>query len=164
MPEMNWISVISDYGGVMIGLVLLLVATHFLPGKIRMYVLTAGIALLIYRIWQIYSARKELAEADNMREQLRAEGNKLKAQLADLEKEAASLRDKKVEIELERDRLKQASAALDTSSSAALEEKRKLDAAAEALLQQGQDLHARSERQKQALDSAAELAAKYATI
>lgn len=162
--DINWLSLIADYGGVVLGLILLIVATTFLPKKIRMYVLTAGITLLIYRTYQIYSARKELAEADATREKLRAEGKELQDRLADMQKEADELREQKIQIEAERDRLKKESEALDTSSNTALAQKKKLDKQADKLLKEGQDMQARRDEQIDALNSAAELAKKFAVI
>ena len=162
MPDTSFFSLLYDYGGLVIGFAILLLSTQFLPAKIRWYVLTAGLALIVFRGYQIYSARKKLAEADAERETLRAEHKILLQQLDTLQAKTEELRKQKVDIEAQRDRLREESRQLDAASDANLARKQALDARADELLKEGERLQASRDQQIDALTQAARLAKKYA--
>lgn len=162
MPDTTFLSLLYDYGGLVIGFVILLLSTLFLPAKIRWYVLTAGIALIAFRGFQIYNARKKLAEADAEREKLRAEHTTLLQQLNTLQAKTEELRKQKVDIEAQRDRLREESRQLDAASDANLARKQALDARADELLMKSEQLQATRDQQIDALTQAARLAKQYA--
>jgi|GEM_PF-3398255 len=87
---------IVNYAGVIIGAIILLISVWFLPAKIRAYVLTGGLAVLVYRAWQIYTTTGRLQELDAEREQLRRDRD-------ELVKKAEGLEQQQIEIKKERD-------------------------------------------------------------
>ena len=148
---------IADYGGLVIGAFVLLLATYFLPQNIRWHVLTAGVALLVFRGYQIYSSRQKLKLADAEREKLRAERNQLEDWLGTLQKQSQELQQQKLEIEEKGNQLKQESQSLDISSEEALKRKAELDQQAEQLLQQSQQLKQDRDEQLSAIELALKL-------
>ena len=110
------IQFLTDYLGVIVGALILLVSTFYLPSKIRGYVLTGGLAVLIYRTWQIYTTRGKLEKLDKERDELR-EQHKLLSQRADaLAAEQIKLREEKDALLKKVSELKKEKAALDQNS------------------------------------------------
>lgn len=106
--DLGTITLIKDYGGLVIGLVFLLAAVSVLPGRIKYYVLTAGLAVIGYEFWMRNRNRKLLAEADVERKKLRSRVLELNLKGAELEKtvsemnaELDQLNAKKLELSLE---------------------------------------------------------------
>lgn len=124
----------ADYLGVVVGLILLIVSSLFLPGKIRLHVLTAGLSLIAYRTFQIYSNKKKLAEADIEREELRGIHEELKVRMKGMQDETEDLRERKIEIENELIDLKNQKEALTSSTEEHLNQKKELDQRTEKLL------------------------------
>ncbi|MDH5179473.1 MAG: hypothetical protein OEY07_07385 [Gammaproteobacteria bacterium] len=130
------IQLISDYAGLVVGLVVLLLATSVLPGKIRWYVLTAGLAIIGYEFYVRMRNRKALAAADKARKELLARFEALekhRKELAEtvvkLNQKAAELSEKNARLELEKQTLAQQGgdiavkkAELDNKSTALLDE------------------------------------------
>jgi chromosome segregation ATPase len=117
----------SDYIGVFIGLGFVIVATVFLPARVRWYVFSAGIAVVAFRAYQLYWAKGRLKELDNERDELRNELDGLRAQHAELEETHKKLAAELKQIKQERDELKQQREALDMRSANAEAEAEKLD-------------------------------------
>jgi len=91
MDASTLLSFAKDYAGLLIGLAFLLVAVSVLPGRVRWYVLTAGLAILGYEAYLRTRNRKLLAEADKEREGLRKRADELGRRGAELEKTVAEL-------------------------------------------------------------------------
>lgn len=125
--DTGMVSLVSDYGGIVVGVILLLLAVSVLPGRIKWYVLTAGLAILGYEAYMRTVNRKLLKEADAERERLRGELAQLETRRQDLESTVTELNQRLVEL---------------NNRHADLNKQR------EALLVQGDDLSAR----KQELD------------
>lgn len=111
---MTTLQFIQDYAGLAIGLVFLLLAVSVLPGRIKWYVLTAGLAIIGYEAYMRTRNRKLMAEADAEREELRKRVKKLDQRKAELEKsvtelnkEAAALRENQVQLEKKKNDLEQ---------------------------------------------------------
>ncbi|MCG8312244.1 MAG: hypothetical protein MI976_03425 [Pseudomonadales bacterium] len=162
MENMEALKFIYNYGGLVIAFVLLLIATYFLPAKVRWYVMTAGITLIAYRAYQTYSANKKLAEADAERDKLRAKHQELEEMLKTLRKQNEDLRNEKSEIEATRLRLQEKSQAIDTSTDALLEEKNQLDEEVDTLLKNSETLEAERLKNLSAIDRAVELGRQFA--
>lgn len=104
--DMHTINFLKDYGGLIIGLIFLLAAVAVLPGRIKYYVLTAGIAVIGYEAWVRSQNRKLLAEADAEREALRnkvkelnEKGEALEQTVSSLNKQLDTLNKKKAELD-----------------------------------------------------------------
>ena len=89
--DTGMLSLVKDYGDLAIGLVLLIAGVWVLPGRIKWYVLTAGLAVIGYEAYLRMSNRKLMAEADREREKLRARVAKLDKRGAELESTVAQL-------------------------------------------------------------------------
>lgn len=151
------LSLLADYSGVILGAVLLGVGSIFIPGEARKYVLTAGIALILFRSWQIYTNRKRLQEADAQREALREEVrrlneslNGLREETEPLRREKARLRERQRELEAERD-------ALDADTDETLRQREDLDAEAARVDAEADEAASRLRRLQDQLDAAAAL-------
>lgn len=110
--DMETITWIKDYGGLIIGLVFLLAAVSILPGRIKYYVLTAGLAVIGYEFWMRSRNRKLLAEADVEREILRdkvqelnKKGSELEQNVSRLNQQLDTLNARKAELDKQSDRL-----------------------------------------------------------
>jgi len=126
---------LMNYAGVIIGAIILLVSVWFLPAKIRAYVLTGGLAVLVYRAWQIYTTTGRLQELDAEREQLRQDRD-------ELVKKAEGLEQQQIEIKKERDgiiekvvELKKEKKQLDGNSHELTEKKKVIDGKIDKLLE-----------------------------
>lgn len=94
MPDaegFNMLRFILANPGLIIGLVLVIAATAVLPKRIRWYVLTAGLAVITYRAWQVIRADKRLKEADKKREELQNRLGELNTRRTGLEEEVGAL-------------------------------------------------------------------------
>jgi chromosome segregation ATPase len=89
--EASTLVFIKDYAGLLIGLVFLLAAVSVLPGRVKWYVLTAGLAILGYEAYLRTRNRKLLAEADQERERLKKRAQELDRRGAELEQTVAQL-------------------------------------------------------------------------
>lgn len=74
---MEMLTLIRDYGGLAVGALCLLVAAWVLPGRMKAYVLTAGLAILSYELYLKITNRARLKAADEERDRLRARANDL---------------------------------------------------------------------------------------
>jgi len=104
--DLDTISAIKDYAGPVISLIILLVAVSVLPGRIKYYVLTAGLAAIGYELWVRSKNRKLLAEADAQRDALRSKvdelnkkGESLERTVSDLNKQLDTLNARRAELE-----------------------------------------------------------------
>lgn len=118
---------VRDYGGLLIGLVLLLVAVSVIPGRAKWYVLTAGLAIIGYEAYLRTRNRKLLAEADKERKVLRERADELAGRGAELEKAIAALNQQLADNNARLLALGQEAAALAQRGAGAATEKAKLD-------------------------------------
>ena len=132
--------VVQDYGGLVIGLVLLLLAVSILPGRAKWYMLTAGLAVLGYEAYMRTVNRKLLKEADNDRERLRGEMKLLddrrleleesvtglNRQLAELNSRIAGVNSRKTALEQEGGDIAAGKEALDKETNKLIDESREL--------------------------------------
>lgn len=96
---------ILDNLGLVIGLALVIVATALLPSRIRWYVLTAGLAVVAFRTYQLISANKRLREADEERERLRGELDDLSEQRNKMKKDLQNMNDELNKIKTRQNKL-----------------------------------------------------------
>lgn len=155
---------IYDYGGLLIGLVLLVVASLFLPSKIRLYVLTAGLTLFIFRAWQIYNGRKQLKEADAEREILRDKHQDLQQWIETLQLENEKLHNENENIKKEHDRLRQESEVLDETTEENIRKKNELNKKTEQLLQDSEKNESVRAKQLSAIEKAIALKRQYSNL
>lgn len=85
------LSLVKDYGGLLIGLVFLFAAVSVIPGRAKWYVLTAGLAILGYEAYLRTRNRKLMAEADEERKGLRIRADELSRRSAELENTVTKL-------------------------------------------------------------------------
>lgn len=103
---MDLVNFLKDYGGLIIGLIFLLAAVAVLPGRIKYYVLTAGLAVIGYEVWLRSQNRKLLAAADAERETLRnkvtalnQKGAALEQTVSDMNKQLDQLNAQKAKLD-----------------------------------------------------------------
>lgn len=159
---MDALTFLADFGGIILGAVLLGVATVFLPAKARSYVLTGGIAVLVFRSYQVLTNRRRLAAADAKRRELREEAGRLEGDLQDLRAGTEDLRRRKREVEENLESLRVRKAELEADANATEEKRRELNDDMQRLEQQRAELAERRRAQQEALNRAAELARRYA--
>ncbi len=94
----EYLSLIRDYGALMVGVALLLLAVSVLPGRIKWYVLTAGLAVLGYEAYMRTVQRKLLKEADAERTRLRGELAQLDYRRTELEGTVSILNQRLAEL------------------------------------------------------------------
>ena len=162
--SLDVMTLMYDYGGLLIGFALLVVASLFLPAKIRPYVLTAGLTLIVFRAWQIFNARKKLEEADAQREVLRENHKELQKLLETLRQESDKLQSESEKIKEERDRLRQESAQLDAAGGANIRKKAELDKKVELLLQESKAKEAARATQLSAIEKALALKRQFSSL
>jgi uncharacterized protein (DUF3084 family) len=133
----------ADYGGVAIGVALLLLGAMVLPSTLRKYVLTAGLAIALFRVLQIARSGKRLAKADAERARLQEELKKHTAEREALIKKQDDLNNQAIKIKQDLNQLDAQSRTLDASAATAAETKAKLD-------QQVEEMRARHEKLLQA--------------
>jgi chromosome segregation ATPase len=151
MDILQKIAMYSDYIGVAIGLVLLIISTIFLPAKIRFHVLTAGVTLILFRTFQIYSNKKKLKAADEERKNLRDQHQELQERLAEGQRETEKLRSRKVEIENQLIAVQQEKKALKKDTDVDKKTKKELDQRAKELLNESEEVVAKRNSQLEAL-------------
>jgi septal ring factor EnvC (AmiA/AmiB activator) len=117
----------TNYGGVVIGVAFLILGSMVLPSGVRKYVLTAGIAIAIFRTFQIANGNKRTAKADAERKRLKGELEKLTAQVNLSSEKQDELNKRAAKIKQDQEDLKAKAAALESASDAASEQKEKLD-------------------------------------
>ena len=118
--------------GIFIGLAFVLAATWFLPSKVRWYVFTAGIAVVAFRGYQIYWARKRMKELDRQRELLKGELNSLRNRHQELQDKNKELNEEFVAIKNERNKLLNERKALEGTEEQIQAKKEELDKKLEA--------------------------------
>ncbi len=118
--------------GIFIGLGFVLAATWFLPSRVRWYVFTAGIAVVAFRGYQIYWARKRMKELDQQRDQLKNELNSLRSRHQELENKNKELNEEFISIKNERNKLLNDRKALENSDGEIQAKKDELDKKLEA--------------------------------
>lgn len=109
---MATLAFLQDYGGVLIGLMIMLAAVWFLPGRVRWYVLTAGTAVILYRVWQIRSTKKRFQEWDQRHQGLIQDFNDIKSQRDRLVGEVDGLKQQLEQLKQQQQTLKVKSDAL----------------------------------------------------
>lgn len=119
---METLTFIKDYADLAIGLVLLIAATWVLPGRMKWYVLTAGLAVLGYELYLRASNKKALKAADEERKRLQARAGELDKRREGLDKEAAGLDRQLAENRTKLADLSQQAAGLQQRGAAAVEE------------------------------------------
>ena len=151
MDILQKIVMYSDYIGVAIGLLLLIISSFFLPAKIRVHVLTAGLTLIAFRTFQIYSNKKKLKAADKERENLRDQHQELQERMAERQIETEKLRSRKIEIENELKAVQQEKQALKKETAADKKTKKELDQRVKKLLNESEEVVAQRNSQLEAL-------------
>jgi len=107
---------VKDYAGVIVGAFVLAASVFYLPARIRWYVAAAGISVLVFRTWQIFTNKKRLQEADAKWQELQDKQDEFKQEHEELRKELGVLRDKNQQIKQQRDDLKQQADDLNTNN------------------------------------------------
>lgn len=155
--SLDLLSVLADYSGVILGAVLLAIGSMFIPGSARKYVLTAGIALILFRTFQIYTNRKRLQAADARREELREEVRRLNESLDGLREETETLRKEKARLRARQRELEAERDALDAATDETLSQRNELDDEAARVDSEAAEAEARLRRIQEQLDAAAAL-------
>ncbi len=106
---MEYLIFLQYYGGVLIGLAILAVAVFLLPSGIRWYVASAGIAVLGFRVWQIYTTNKKFKDWDKKQKELTDQFSDLKTERDKLSTKANQLDGELEVLKKERDTLQQRS-------------------------------------------------------
>jgi len=140
MDEINLIIILKDYTGVIVGSILLLIATSILPGRIRWYVLTAGLAVIAFRGFQIWNNKKRLKEADAKREELLKTLHDLESQRTEMTTELHTLNKELSEIKTQQNSLAKQASTLSATSSGLATEKSDLDTSLKQLDEKNQTL------------------------
>jgi prefoldin subunit 5 len=83
---------VTQETGILIGLALLIVASGYLPKKVRLHVLTGGISIALYQIGKNYYFRQKWKEAEDERIRLKEEKKALEAQGKEMLNELEQLR------------------------------------------------------------------------
>lgn len=152
------LSLLYDYGGLVIGFVILVFASFFLlPVKVRWHVLFAGSTLVVFRAYQIYDSRKKLKQADAERNKLRAEHDELESWMKKLEAENERLRAEKKEIEAERNRLRLESERVNAEAEVNITKKQALDKQANEILERHEQNRNARQTQLSAIEKALQL-------
>jgi septal ring factor EnvC (AmiA/AmiB activator) len=122
------LGVFKEDPGFFIGLAFVIAATFFLPARVRWYVFSAGIGVVIYRGYQLFWARGRIKKLDEERKQLQGQLEDLRGRNTELENTYKNLSGELKQIKLERDELIKQRSALDESSANFEAEKQRLDA------------------------------------
>lgn len=140
MAEFSIAKFILGNLGLVVGLALVLVATWILPTRVRWYVLTAGLAVVAFRTYQVISANKRLREADEERERLRGELDDLGKQRKQMTEELQKLNNELNEIKTKQNKLAQRAKKLAATGNSIAAEKAQLDSDMEELKKEDQAL------------------------
>ena len=109
------------------GFFLVLAATAILPARVRWYVLTAGLAVVAFRTYQVISANKRLREADEERKRLRGDLDDLDKQRKQMAKELQDLNNELNEIKTKQSELARQAEELAADGDSLAAEKAQLD-------------------------------------
>jgi len=113
--------------GLVVGFFLVLAATAILPARVRWYVLTAGLAVVAFRTYQVISANKRLREADEERKRLRGDLDDLDKQRKQMAKELQDLNNELNEIKTKQSELARQAEELAADGDSLAAEKAQLD-------------------------------------
>ena len=113
--------------GLVVGFFLVLAATWVLPARVRWYVLTAGLAVVAFRTYQVISANKRLREADEERKRLRGDLDDLDKQRKQMAKELQDLNNELNEIKTKQSELARQAEELAADGDSLAAEKAQLD-------------------------------------
>ncbi|MDX1692511.1 MAG: hypothetical protein R3208_02025 [Ketobacteraceae bacterium] len=107
--------IVTQETGILIGVGLLILASGYLPKKVRIHVLTGGISIAIYQIGKNYYFRQKWKEAEQERDRLKAEkkaledqGKEMLNELDQLKSRASELKDEIAQVKQEKETLRQA--------------------------------------------------------
>ena len=139
------LSIFTTDPGLFIGLGFVILAAFLLPARVRWYVFTAGIAVAVFRIYQIQWARGRMKELDEERNTLRNELQGLRDRHKELESKHQELVAQLDEIKLERDDLIKQRDVLDANAANFAAEKHRLDSELEKKKEQAQKLREESQ-------------------
>lgn len=129
-----------DYLGLLIGLGFVILATVFLPARVRWYVFTAGIAVVAFRAYQLWWARGRIQKLDQERKKLQGDLQGLRSQHAELEKLHQQLTSELEVVRQQRDELVKQREALDENAANFKAETKRLDSELETQQQKAKKL------------------------
>jgi len=138
MHDFSALGFIFEHLGLLLGLGLVLVASAVLPGRLRWYVLSAGLAVVAFRVLQLMSADKRLKEADEERKQLQGTLQGLSGQREQLQSELLLLNDRLQDVKIQQNNLAKRGIALEKSGDDIALEKKRLDEAVNLIREQDQ--------------------------
>lgn len=150
--DMSTISAIKDYAGPIISLAILLVAVSVLPGRIKYYVLTAGLAAIGYELWLRSQNRKLLAEADAQRDALRNKVEDLNKKGESLEKTVSDLNRQLDALNARRTELERQSAMIDSQADEASAERQAIAESAQQVIDETNEILEQIKGGQSALD------------
>ncbi|NOZ54563.1 MAG: hypothetical protein GXP08_15760 [Gammaproteobacteria bacterium] len=142
---------VLEHLGLLLGLGLVLIASAVLPGRLRWYVLSAGLAVVAMRTYQLISADKRLKEADEERKKLRGTLEGLNGQRQQLQSELQQLNGQLDSVKQQKNDLAQRAEVLTKSGNDVAKEKKRLDKDAAFILQQDQKIMAEINSRQSAL-------------
>lgn len=142
---------ILEHLGLLLGLGFVLVATAILPGRLRWYVLSAGLAVIAFRAYQLVSADKRLKKADEERKELQETLQGLNGQRGQLQSELLLLNNQLQAVKADQSTLVKRRSALKESGDDIALEKHRLDEKAALALQQDQQFIAKIDTRESAL-------------
>ncbi|MBN1480801.1 hypothetical protein JXA70_11050 [candidate division KSB1 bacterium] len=131
---METLQFLQDFGGLIVGVLLLIVASMVLPGKVRVYVLTAGLAVIAYEAYQRITNKKRMQEADRERERLQQRAGELEQRGKELAAKVEELNKKLSGMQAEKEKLDQQAGALNARGAELAKEKDRLERETEAVL------------------------------
>lgn len=137
---MSTLTLIQEYAGLAIGLVFLLAAVSVLPGRVKWYVLTAGLAVIGYEGYMRMRNRKLLQKADAEREVLRARVSKMNEQGATLEKTVTELNQRLEELKARQFELDKKSQELESQGGELAAEKARLEQESKKVIAESDEL------------------------
>jgi len=137
--------------GLVVGFFLVLAATAILPARVRWYVLTAGLAVVAFRTYQVISANKRLREADQERKRLRDELDDLDKQRRQMAKELQDQNNELNEIKTKHSELARQAKVLAAGGDRLAAEKTQLDRDMQELTIKDQALMAEIDARESAL-------------
>lgn len=137
--------------GLVVGFFLVLAAAAILPARVRWYVLTAGLAVVAFRTYQVISANKRLREADQECKRLRDELDDLDKQRRQMAKELQDLNNELNEIKTKHSELARQSKVLAADGDRLAAEKTQLDRDMQELTIKDQALMAEIDSRESAL-------------
>lgn len=164
MDEFSLISFLVKNLALVIGLVLVVAAAIILPGRIRWYVLTAGLAVIAFRFIQLRLADKRLKEADKQREVLRGELDDLNQQREQLQQEVKQHNNKLNDIKTKQNELAKEANILAEKGGDIATEKDNLDERMLALVKENDELLAEVDSRETALSFFEEADQAYAEL